>query len=120
MTTTDEMAEHLAVCRTCRELDDLYQELFGQPEASPLPQGSMENWKTAEEERTTGEKSKGKKGPRALPQANTCPACGGWKKAQYPTCFKCSGMMLCESCGENYHSEEYDECYDCHVEDEWE
>ena len=119
MTTLDETAEHLAACRTCRELDELCQELFGQPEAMPPPQGKIENWKKPEEEPATGEGSKGKKSPRPLPPANTCPGCRGWKQEKYDTCFKCSGMVLCESCGENYHSEEYDECYTCHMGDEY-
>ena len=112
--------DQLEVCAACRELDQLWNELLGD---DPLPSGSRDSptadpsgWKEARgigpilgERATSGKGSR--KGPP--PPNNCCPDCGRWKKAEYETCFACSGMVLCEDCGENYHHEEYDCCWEC-------
>ena len=116
MTTSQD--EHLKTCKTCRKLDELWERIFGEKEAHPFqPRTDPElEWKKPEQPINVMGKPppparRGRGGPP--PPANTCPGCGGWKKAQYPTCFKCSGLVLCEECEENYHSEEYETCYEC-------
>ena len=55
---------------------------------------------------------------RARPPDQVC-QCGRPKQPQYPTCFQCSGLKLCDECGENYHSVEYETCYECSGNAEW-
>lgn len=109
---------HLEACPPCRELDRLWDQLFGDP-SPEKPQAAEPEWKTAAEQSRGGRTGvAGRPGGRAgwgrpLAPENTCPECGKWKNAKYATCFGCSGMVLCEECGERYHSEEYDVCYEC-------
>ena len=100
-------------------MDELWEKIFGEEKEAPgfQPRTDPESeWKKPEQPiNVMGNPSpparRGRHGPP--PPENSCPGCGGWKKAQYPTCFKCSGLVLCEECGENHHSEEYETCYEC-------
>ena len=105
---------HLESCRTCRELDELWNQLFGEKAPAPRIPVQEPEWKRAPAHGTAARPPGVNKRGRALAPQNTCPGCGHWKNAKYETCFGCSGMTLCASCGVNYHSEEYDECYQCH------
>ena len=111
---------HLDVCATCRELHALWVRMFGDDplphESADLPTADPSEWKEARgvgpvlggREKTT---KTGRRGPPS--PDHTCPDCGRWKKPEYETCFACSGMVLCESCEENYHHEDYNRCYEC-------
>lgn len=110
---TQQTNSHLETCRPCRELDELWNQLIGAPETNTDRPAPEPNWKEAPEPGTAaGPSGRGWKG-RPLPPENTCPECGKWKKPQYDTCFACSGMTLCNECGVNYHSQEYEVCYQC-------
>ena len=100
MLNGDATADHLVVCAPCRDQVAEFIRLFAH--AAEYQPPSVVAWKAAH--------VKGK-GPNP---ASACPGCGGRKKPEYDTCFACSGMELCDSCGENYYqSGQYTECYAC-------
>ena len=107
--------QHLETCQPCRELEELWQDIFGTSEEEPA-RDPTPDWKEPETTgpmlgEPAGRRPRGRGG--APPPENTCPECGKWKQARYDTCFDCSGMVRCGTCRERYHREEYDECYHC-------
>lgn len=97
--------------------DRLFHQMFGAEPTIDAPprlteEERMANWKPAPPPKTGG---KGQKTPAALPgepHPNFCD-CGKWKSHKYDTCMECAGIVLCESCEQNYHSDQYQTCYDC-------
>ena len=53
--------------------------------------------------------------PVKPPSATRQCACGGWIYGEYWQCWDCylATTTLCEECGGNRHSVEYDQCYEC-------
>ena len=125
---TQEQARHLEACGPCRRLHREWLELFRRDEDEPpgpavAVRDRSGEWEEGRPLNVTG-KAPPDKPPRGgggePPPQHRCPGCGGWKPTHYATCFPCSGLVKCESCGENYHDSQYDECYECHTGEEYE
>ena len=107
---------HLEVCPACRELDRLWEELTEKQatQAGPPRQADPQQQDTQGSGTMLGKRATARGRQRGeLPEANRCPGCGGWKRPQYETCFRCSGQILCAVCGQKYHDDQYDRCYEC-------
>ena len=105
-----EDGSHLAECDACRRLDRDFLRTFGPDGSGPV--NVTPDWAEAGPVNVLG-KQPDLSRPKGRNPANVCQECGGWKGRQYPTCLNCSGMVLCDVCGEKWHPAEYETCYDC-------